>query len=230
MSDDKRVAVLGAACTVGQVGSQLRRVRRPRRREALADADLSWPDVQFVSGADTIRNGYPGFIAGATFAQASLDRCQGGELVRGVRIGRVGHRNARAQILAGLCDVALVVGRTPRPRLLRAGRRRAPRRPGLAALPLLGATNPTTSPSTPAAHGPLRRHRRDFAQVKVKNSRHGAANPNARYATWSPRAGAGLADGGRPAAPPRDLRHLDGGRPRAVLDGVRRRHAGAELP
>src|ERR1700737_4078069 len=37
---------------------------------ALADAGLAWSDVGYVAGADTIRNGYPGFIAGATFAQA----------------------------------------------------------------------------------------------------------------------------------------------------------------
>src|SRR6266567_1345562 len=39
-------------------------------REALADAGLGWTDIQFVSGADTVRNGYPGYVAGATFAQA----------------------------------------------------------------------------------------------------------------------------------------------------------------
>ena len=38
-------------------------------RAALDDAGLAWRDVQYVAGADTIRNGYPGFIAGATFAQ-----------------------------------------------------------------------------------------------------------------------------------------------------------------
>src|SRR3546814_18246514 len=39
-------------------------------RAALADAGVNWRDVQFVSGAATIRNGYPGQVAGATFAQA----------------------------------------------------------------------------------------------------------------------------------------------------------------
>ena len=37
---------------------------------ALDDAGIDWRDVQFISGGDTIRNGYPGFIAGSTFAQA----------------------------------------------------------------------------------------------------------------------------------------------------------------
>ena len=39
-------------------------------RAALDDAGIPWSDVQFVAGADTMRNGYPGYVAGATFAQA----------------------------------------------------------------------------------------------------------------------------------------------------------------
>ncbi len=38
-------------------------------RAALAEAGLDWRQIQLVAGADTIRNGYPGFVAGATFAQ-----------------------------------------------------------------------------------------------------------------------------------------------------------------
>ena len=37
-------------------------------RNALADAGLEWKDVQLVAGGDTVRNGYPGYVAGATFA------------------------------------------------------------------------------------------------------------------------------------------------------------------
>ena len=39
-------------------------------QSALADAGLEWKDIQFCSGAETVRNGYPGYVAGATFAQA----------------------------------------------------------------------------------------------------------------------------------------------------------------
>ena len=39
-------------------------------RAAIADAGIDWKDVGFVSGAATMRNGYPGYVAGATFAQA----------------------------------------------------------------------------------------------------------------------------------------------------------------
>ena len=39
-------------------------------RAALADAGLDWSDVQLVVGGETVRNGYAGYVAGATFAQA----------------------------------------------------------------------------------------------------------------------------------------------------------------
>src|SRR5438105_1589999 len=47
-------------------------------REALADAGLDWTDIQFVSGADTVRNGYPGYVAGATFAQVKVKNARHG--------------------------------------------------------------------------------------------------------------------------------------------------------
>ena len=37
---------------------------------ALAEAGVEWSDIQFVSGGETVRNGYPGYVSGATFAQA----------------------------------------------------------------------------------------------------------------------------------------------------------------
>ena len=39
-------------------------------RDAIADSGVHWKDVQFVFGAATMRCGYPGYVAGATFAQA----------------------------------------------------------------------------------------------------------------------------------------------------------------
>ena len=60
-------------------------------RAALDDAGLAWRDIQYVAGADTIRNGYPGFIAGATFAQKlGLDRRARVVELRRVRVGRAG--------------------------------------------------------------------------------------------------------------------------------------------
>ena len=66
-----QVAVLGAAMHPwGKWGRPFVEYGLAAARDALADAGLGWRDVQLVSGADTIRNGYPGFVAGATFAQA----------------------------------------------------------------------------------------------------------------------------------------------------------------
>jgi acetyl-CoA acetyltransferase len=153
-------------------------------RDALADARLGWRDMQFVSGADTIRNGYPGFVSGATFAQAlGWTGARVASVYAACASGAVAIANARAQILAGLCDVALVVGADTTPKGFFApvgGDRKDD--PDWLRFRLLGATNP--------AYFALYARRRmdrfgatedDFAQVKVKNARHGLANPNARY-------------------------------------------------
>ena len=39
-------------------------------RKALADAGVDWQDVGLIVGGETVRNGYGGYVAGATFAQA----------------------------------------------------------------------------------------------------------------------------------------------------------------
>src|ERR1700728_1919012 len=71
MPDDKRVAVLGAGMHPwGKWGRPFVEYGLAAAQDALRDAGLAWRDIQFVSGADTIRNGYPGFVSGATFAQA----------------------------------------------------------------------------------------------------------------------------------------------------------------
>jgi len=151
---------------------------------ALGDAGVGWDDIGFVAGADTIRNGYPGFIAGSTFSQAlgwkgnrvasCYAACASGAHAIGI---------ARAQILAGLCDVALVVGAdtTPKGFFAPVGGDR-PDDPDWLRFRLLGATNPT--------YFALYARRRmemfgateaDFAKVREKNGRHGLSNPNARY-------------------------------------------------
>lgn len=153
-------------------------------RAALADAGIDWSDVGFVAGADTMRNGYPGYIAGATFAQAlgwtgipvtsAYGACASGAMAL---------EAARQRILAGLCDVALVVGADTTPKGFlkpNAGERNDD--PDWLRFHLLGATNPT--------YFALYARRRmelfgatqaDFTAVKVKNARHGLSNPNARY-------------------------------------------------
>jgi hypothetical protein len=37
---------------------------------ALDDAGVDWADVQFVAGGETVRNGYPGYVAASTITQA----------------------------------------------------------------------------------------------------------------------------------------------------------------
>jgi acetyl-CoA acetyltransferase len=153
-------------------------------RDALEDAGLTWRDMQFVSGADTIRNGYPGFVSGATFAQAlGWTGARVSSVYAACASGAVAIANARAQILAGLCDVALVVGADTTPKGFFApvgGERKDD--PDWLRFHLLGATNPTYF----ALYARRRMDRfgateEDFAQVKVKNARHGLANPYARY-------------------------------------------------
>ena len=152
-------------------------------RTALKDAGVPWRDVRFVSGGGTVRCGYPGYVAGATFAQAL--GWQGAEVNTSYAACASGSQAlaaARAKILSGACDVALVVGAdtTPKGFLKPAGGER-PDDPDWVRF-RLGITNPT--------YFALYARRRmevygdtpdDFAAVKVKNAAHGFGNPNARY-------------------------------------------------
>ncbi|MBN7313401.1 lipid-transfer protein [Mycobacteroides abscessus subsp. abscessus] len=153
-------------------------------RTALQDAELDWRQIQFVAGADTIRNGYPGFIAGSTFAQKlGWNGVPISSTYAACASGSQALQSARAQILAGFCDVALVIGADTTPKGFFApvgGERKAD--PDWQRFHLIGATNPV--------YFALLARRRmdlfgatveDFAQVKVKNSRHGLNNPNARF-------------------------------------------------
>ncbi len=182
---DTKIAVLGAGMHEwGKWGRPFVEYGLAAARDALADAGLGWRDMQFVSGADTIRNGYPGFVSGATFAQAlGWTGARVSSVYAACASGAVAIANARAQILAGLCDVALVVGAdtTPKGFFAPVGGDRTDD-PDWLRFRLLGATNP--------AYFALYARRRmdrfgateeDFAQVKVKNARHGLANPYARY-------------------------------------------------
>jgi acetyl-CoA acetyltransferase len=181
----KDVAVLGVGMHPwGKWGQNFVGYGVKAAQDALKDAGVEWKDIQLVAGGDTIRNGYPGYVAGATFAQAlgwsgakvssSYGACATGAQAISV---------ARANILAGLCDVALVIGADAAPKGFFAptgGRR--PEDPDWLRFHIQGITNPTY-------FGLYARRRmdiygatqQDFAAVKVKNSKHGLHNPNARY-------------------------------------------------
>lgn len=152
--------------------------------DALADAGLDWTDIQYVSGADTMRNGYPGYVAGATFAQAlGWTGARVSSCYAACASGATALNIARAQILAGLCDVALVVGADTTPKgFLAPNKGERQDDPDWLRFRLLGATNPTYfalyARRRMALYGATHA---DFARVKVKNARHGLANPNARF-------------------------------------------------
>jgi acetyl-CoA acetyltransferase len=153
-------------------------------REALRDSGVDWAEVDLVVGGETVRNGYAGYVAGATFAQAlGWNGARVATSYAACAAGAQALDTARARILAGLSEVALVVGADTTPKGFlapNAGERWDD--PDWLRFRLLGMTNP--------AYFALYARRRmdlygataeDFAQVKVKNARHGLANPNARY-------------------------------------------------
>ena len=153
-------------------------------RAALADAAIDWRDVQLVCGADTVRNGYPGYVAGATFAQAlGWQGASVSSSYAACASGATALNAARAQILAGMVDVALVIGADTTPKGFlapNAGERGDD--PDWLRFRLLGATNPTYfgmyARRRMELHGATQD---DFAAVKVKNARHGFENPYARF-------------------------------------------------
>lgn len=180
-----QVAVLGVGMHPwGKWGRNFVEYGIAAARQALEDAGVTWSEIQFVSGADTIRNGYPGFVSAATFAQAlGWSGARVSSAYAACASGASAIAVARAQILAGLCDVALVVGADTTPKGFFApvgGERKDD--PDWLRFHLLGATNP--------AYFALYARRRmelfgateeDFAEVKVKNARHGLENQHARY-------------------------------------------------
>ncbi|MEZ5567802.1 MAG: lipid-transfer protein [Halioglobus sp.] len=178
------VAILGAGMHPwGKWGHNFVEYGVAAAREALADAGVPWQDVRFVSGGATVRCGYPGYVAGATFAQAL--GWQGAEVNTSYAACASGSQAlaaARNKILAGECEVALVIGADTTPKgFLAPAKGYRPDDPDWVRF-YLGITNPT--------YFALYARRRmdvygdtleDFAAVKVKNSRVGSKNPRARY-------------------------------------------------
>jgi acetyl-CoA acetyltransferase len=152
-------------------------------RAALADAGVDWSEIQFISGGATMRCGYPGYVAGATFAQAL--GWQGAEVNTSYAACATGSQAlaaARTKILSGGCDLALVVGADTTPKgFLAPAKGDRPDDPDWVRY-RLGFTNPTYfalyARRRMALYGATEL---DFAAVKVKNAVAGSENPNARY-------------------------------------------------
>ncbi|WP_084436762.1 lipid-transfer protein [Aldersonia kunmingensis] len=153
-------------------------------RAALADSGIAWNDVDLIVGGETVRNGYGGYVAGATFAQAlGWNGARVATSYAACATGAQALDTARARILAGLSQVAVVVGADTTPKGFlapNAGERWDD--PDWLRFRLMGMTNP--------GYFALYARRRidlygatseDFAAVKVKNARHGLNNPYARY-------------------------------------------------
>ncbi|MGH8540189.1 MAG: lipid-transfer protein [Stenotrophobium sp.] len=184
MSTNKDIAILGVGMHPwGKWGRNFVEYGVVAARAALADAGVNWRDVQFVSGAATIRNGYPGQVAGAAFAQAlGWQGAQVNTSYAACASGSQALAAARSKILSGECEVALVIGADTTPKgFLKPQPGERPDDPDWVRF-RLGITNPT--------YFALYARRRmemygdtqaDFARVKVKNAEHGFTNINARY-------------------------------------------------
>ncbi|MEV6665859.1 lipid-transfer protein [Streptomyces nigra] len=179
------VAVLGAGMHPwGKWGRSFVEYGVTAARAALADAGLEWRDIGSVVGADTVRGGYPGYVAGATFAKAlGWQGTRVTSVYAACASGAQAIATARAQILAGLADVVLVVGADAAPKgFFRPAGGDRPDDPDWLRFRVLGATNPTYfglyARRRMAVHGDTLE---DFAQVKIKNAALGARNPYARY-------------------------------------------------
>ena len=179
------IAVLGVGMHPwGKWGRNFAEYGVAAARDALADAGVDYAEVGFVSGAVTVRCGYPGYVAGSTFARAlGFTGAQLASSYSACASGATALQVARGQILSGACDVALVVGADTTPKgFLAPNAGDRPDDIDWLRFRLVGATNPV--------YFGLHARRRmdlygattdDFAMVKVKNSRHGSHNPKARF-------------------------------------------------
>ena len=197
---------------VGQVGPQLRLLRRARRaRGARATPGSPGRTSSLVVGGETVRNGYAGLRRRAPPSR----RPWAGTAPAWPRRTRPAppaprpSTPPRSRILAGQCEVALVVGADTTPKGFlapNAGERWDD--PDWLRFRLLGMTNPAYFALYARRRMDLvRRHQDDFAAVKVKNAAPRPGEPQRPLPQGGRRRGrAREPRGRRPAAPARHLR------------------------
>ena len=181
----EEIAIIGAGMHPwGKWGRNFTEYGNHAAREAIKEAGIQWKDVGFVSGAITVRCGYPGYVAGSTFSRSlGFTGAQVASSYAACASGATALSVARGQILAGGCNVALVVGADTTPDgFLAPNEGRRPDDTDWLRFHMVGATNPV--------YFGLHARRRmdlygatseDFALVKVKNSKHSVFNKNARF-------------------------------------------------
>ena len=151
---------------------------------ALVDSGIDWRDVDFVAGGETVRNGYGGYVAASTMSRMlGWNGARIATSYAACATGATAMESARTRILAGLCDVALVVGADTTPKgFLKPNDGERPDDPDWLRFRLLGATNPAFfaiyARRRMAQYGATAT---DFAKVKVKNAQHGLTNERARF-------------------------------------------------
>src|SRR5690606_27938705 len=83
----------------------------------LADAGVPWQDVDLIVGGETVRNGYGGYVAGSTFAQAlGWNGARVATSYAACATSAQALDTGRSRILAGQADVVLVVGAATTPK------------------------------------------------------------------------------------------------------------------
>jgi acetyl-CoA acetyltransferase len=183
-ADMKEVAVLGIGMSQWGKWPEKKYVEiaKVAVEGALKDADLAWKDIQFISAGETSFSGLLGMLPGGVLSGEmgwqgipvvnSFNACATGAYAMDI---------ARARILSGMNDVVLCFGGETAPKGFFAPTSSDPQ--DLDALRfMIGVTNPTYF-----ALYAMRRMQKygmtelDMAKVKIKNSKHGLLNPNARF-------------------------------------------------
>ena len=151
--------------------------------DALKDAGVAWKDIQYVAAGENIYRGVPGLHAGNALSMEmgrlgvpvinTLNACATGAYVMDV---------ARARILSGMSDVVLAVAADSAPK----GFFGPTSQDHVTDVDALRFKIGMTNPSYFALYAQQRMLKYgttelDLAKVKVKNSKHGALNPKARF-------------------------------------------------